>query len=170
MLSMLGGIVGDQAVQEAMRVYSGAWAFKHPSPWDFVFLMSNELDMDLGWFWYYWLWTTESVDASIQNVQGTGSGTTVTVHQAGQMPSPIVLHVELKDPNARREMQKNAIAQQDGSVIVTWPVDVWFGGDRSFDAELGFAKNDIAKITLDPGGRFPDANKRDNTWPNRRRQ
>ena len=73
MLSMLGGIVGDEAVQAAMRSYSGAWAFKHPSPWDFVFFMSNELGMDLGWFWYYWLWTTESVDAAIQSARGSAT-------------------------------------------------------------------------------------------------
>ncbi len=165
MLSMLGGIVGDKAVQEAMRAYSGEWAFKHPSPWDFVFFMSNELNMDLGWFWYYWLWTTESVDGSIEDVQSSGGGTTVTVHQAGQMPSPVVLHVEFKAPAAQRENMANAVTQEDGSVIVTWPASVWFGGNRSFAAKLGFAKSNIAKITLDPGGRFPDANKQDNTWP-----
>ena len=165
MLSMLGGIVGDEAVQAAMRSYSGAWAFKHPSPWDFVFFMSNELGMDLGWFWYYWLWTTESVDAAIQSARGSATATTVTVHQAGQMPSPVVLRVEFKRPNPKRKMMTNAIAQQDGSAIVTWPVEVWFDGRRTFDAELAFAIDDIAKITLDPGGRFPDADKKDNTWP-----
>jgi aminopeptidase N len=165
MLSMLGGIVGDKAVQDAMRAYSSEWAFKHPSPWDFVFFMSNELNMDLGWFWYYWLWTTESVDGSIEHVQSSGGGTTVTVHQAGQMPSPVVLHVEFKAPAAQREKMANAVTQEDGSVIVTWPASVWFDGTRSFAAKLGFAKPDIAKITLDPGGRFPDVNKQDNTWP-----
>ena len=65
MLSMLGGIVGDAAVQKAMSEYTKAWAFKHPSPWDFVNFMNNALKQDLNWFWYYWLWTTESVDGSI---------------------------------------------------------------------------------------------------------
>ena len=30
MLSMLGGIVGDAAVQRAMSEYTKAWGFKHP--------------------------------------------------------------------------------------------------------------------------------------------
>ena len=36
MLSMLGGIVGDTEVQRAMSEYTKAWAFKHPSPWDYL--------------------------------------------------------------------------------------------------------------------------------------
>jgi hypothetical protein len=53
---------------------------------------------------------------------------------------------------------------QAGSAIVTWPVDVWFTGKRTFDAKLKFGARRTEKITLDPGGRFPDRNKQDNTW------
>lgn len=167
MLSMLGGMVGDEAVQKAMSNYSKTWAFKHPSPWDFVFFMSNELEMDLGWFWYYWLWTTDSCDGSIQGVQEFDDHTVINVHQAGQMPSPIVLRVEFNEPAAQREQMANSVTQEDGSVIVTWPASVWFDGQRTFAAKLLFASSDIKKVTLDPGGRFPDANKGDNVWPSR---
>ena len=94
MLSMLGGIVGDAAVQRAMSEYTKAWSFKHPSPWDYIFFMNNALKQDLNWFWYYWLWTTESVDGSIASVTTAGDRTTVTVRQDGQMPSPVVLKVQ----------------------------------------------------------------------------
>jgi hypothetical protein len=63
MLSMLGGIVGDSAVQRAHREWATTWMFKHPSPWDYMFYMSHALHRDLGWFWYYWLFTTELVTA-----------------------------------------------------------------------------------------------------------
>ena len=94
MLSMLGGIVGDDEVQRAMREYTEAWQFKHPSPWDFVFSMSNSLKVELGWFWYYWLWTTESVNGSIENVTNADSTQTVMIKQAGQMPAPVVIQVD----------------------------------------------------------------------------
>ncbi|MFI5209329.1 MAG: M1 family metallopeptidase, partial [Gemmatimonadales bacterium] len=51
MLSMLGGIVGDSAVQRAMSAYAMTWRFRHPSPWDYMFAMSHGLNRDLGWFW-----------------------------------------------------------------------------------------------------------------------
>lgn len=164
MLSMLGGIVGDKEVQRAIREYTKAWAFKHPSPWDFAFSMENSLDLDLGWFWYYWLWSTESVDGSIERVTFSDSQTVVTVRQDGQMPSPVVLKVEFQANGPELKKVANAKILDDGSAIVTWPVDVWFDGDRRFEASFDFGDRIIDKITLDPKGRFPDKDAADNVW------
>jgi len=177
MLSMLGGIVGDTAVLRAMSEYAKAWQFKHPSPWDYAFSMSNALHQDLGWFWYYWLFTTESVDGSIKNVttSGTPPRTTVVVRQDGQMPSPIVLKVELapeglatfarNTPSVTTSPTGTAKVLDSRTVLVTYPVDVWFGGSRTFNAQLNFGRRKIVKITLDPDRRFPDRNPADNVWP-----
>ncbi|MHC5065570.1 MAG: M1 family metallopeptidase [Planctomycetota bacterium] len=165
MLSMLGGIVGDAEVQRAMSEYTKAWAFKHPSPWDFAFFMSNSLEKDLGWFWYYWLWTTESVDGSIAKMEQSGDMTVVTVRQDGQMPSPIVLKVEFAEGSAKPEAMANAVMQEDGSAVVTWPVEVWFEGDWEIACELDFGGAKVEKVTLDPFGRFPDGDPGDNVWP-----
>jgi hypothetical protein len=59
----------------------------------------------------------------------------------------------------------NAKMLDDTSAIVTWPVDVWFIGSRTFQATLDFGGRSIKKITLDPGCRFPDRNPGDNVWP-----
>ncbi len=165
MLSMLGGIVGDSAVQEAISEYVKAWSFKHPSPWDFAFFMSNALGQDLGWFWYSWLWTTDSVDGSIEEVTSSGSLTRVTVRQDGQMPSPVVLCVEFAREGPALEPMPNAQMLGEATAIVTWPVDVWFDGGRTFEAELDFGPRRIEKITLDPACRFPDRDPSDNVWP-----
>ena len=165
MLSMLGGIVGDSAVQAAISEYVKAWSFKHPSPWDFAFFMSNELDQDLGWFWYSWLWTTDSVDGSIEKVTASGPRTRVTVRQDGQMPSPVVLRVEFAPEGPAIEPMPNAQILGEATAIVTWPVDVWFDGGRTFDADLHFGPRRIERITLDPSCRFPDRDPSDNVWP-----
>ena len=165
MLSMLGGIVGDDAVQKAMSEYTKAWSFKHPSPWDYVFFMNNALKHDLGWFWYYWLWTTESVDGLIENVATSGARTTVTVRQNGQMPSPVVLKVQFASSGAPIAPMTNAKMVNDTTAIVTWPVDVWFNGSRTFQAPLDFGGRPITSITLDPACRFPDRDPSDNVWP-----
>jgi len=165
MLSMLGGIVGDEEVQAAHREYTRTWAFKHPSPWDYAFFMSNALDRDLGWFWYYWLFTTDSVDGSIQDVTSSDGRTTVTVRQDGEMPSPVVLRVELAASGPAVRPMDNATMIDDTTAIVTWPVDVWFDGSRTFDAVLDFGGRAVRSVTFDPFGRFPDTNPADNVWP-----
>jgi hypothetical protein len=165
MLSMLGGIVGDEAVINAMKKYTATWAYKHPSPWDYIFFMNNELGQDLEWFWYYWLWTTESVEGSIRDVKTAKGKTTVTVHQAGQMPSPVVLKVEFEAEGPAIKAFPNAKMTDATTAEVTWPVSVWFGGSRTFHAEMNFGERKIKKITFDPHGRFPDSNPADNVWP-----
>ena len=164
MLSMLGGMVGDENVQRAMREYTRAWAFKHPSPWDYIAFMNRELKQDLNWFWYYWLWTTESVDGSIAEVATVRTRTTVTVRQAGQMPSPVVLRVRFAaDGPAIKPMANSKV--EGNSALVTWPVDVWFNGSRTFQAVLDFGGRAITSIQLDPSCRFPDRDPGDNVWP-----
>ena len=165
MLSMLGGIVGDSAVQRAHAEWAKAWRFKHPSPWDYMFFMNNALHQDLGWFWYYWLFTTESVDGSIQSVTTSGPTTTVTVREDGQMPSPVVLRVDFAASGPAIHAMTNARMVDSASAIVTYPASVWFGG--TFVASLDFGGRAIERITFDPFGRFPDRNPADNVWQRR---
>ena len=165
MLSMLGGVVGDTAVWRAMSEYAHAWRFKHPSPWDYMFFMDNALHRDLGWFWHAWLFTTDAVNGSIQGVHTAGGVTTVTVREDGQMPSPVVLAVHFAPAGPRIQHMANATMVDDTTAIVTWPVDVWFGGSRTFEAKLHFGRRRIERIVLDPHCRFPDKNVDDDTWP-----
>jgi hypothetical protein len=164
MLSMLGGIVGDAEVQRAMSEYTKAWSFKHPSPWDYIAFMNKSLGQDLNWFWYYWLWTTESVDGSIADVSMSGTRATVTVRQDGQMPSPVVLKVQFAASGAKPKAVPNAKIVDDTTAVLTYPVDVWFNGSRTFKTTVDFGRA-ITAITLDPGCRFPDRNPSDNVWP-----
>lgn len=164
MMSMLGGIVGDSAVQRAHREWGTAWMFKHPSPWDYMFFMNKALGRDLGWFWYYWLFTTETVDGRIGQVTTSPTRTTVQVVQDGQMPSPVVLEVKFAATGAPIKAMPNAVMTDATTALVTWPVDVWFAGSRTFRADLTFGARAIEKITLDPHGRFPDKNATDNVW------
>lgn len=164
MLSMLGALVGDSAVQHAMAVYARDWRFRHPSPWDFMFAMNRELGQDLGWFWYYWLFTTESVDGAITKVEVRGRKTLVTVREAGEMPSPIVLRVEFAPGRAPIRRMRNSVIAGDAATV-TWPVEAWFDGARSRTVTLDFGGRAIARITLDPAVRFPDGDRSDNSWP-----
>lgn len=164
MLSMLGGIVGDSAVQRAHREWGTAWMFKHPSPWDYMFFMNKALGRDLGWFWYSWLFTTESVDHRLASVKPVGIRTAVTVAQDGYMPAPIVLEVKFKATGPAIRPMRNMVMVDSATARVTVPVDVWFDGRRSHTVNLVMGGRAIEQITLDPDRRFPDRNPADNRW------
>ena len=164
MMSMLGAIVSDSAVLRAHREWANAWLFKHPSPWDYMFFMNRALGRDLGWFWYYWLFTTESVDGRIASVTRNGDQTVVTVAEDGQMPSPVILEVKFAAMGAPIKPMANAVMTDANTAIVTFPVDVWFSGRKTYNAVLNFGGRAIEKITFDPNNRFPDHDPKDNTW------
>ena len=166
MLSMLGGVVGDSAVQRAHREWANAWLYKHPSPWDYMFFMNKALGQDLGWFWNSWLFTTDRVDGSITGLRTQGSSrTVVSIRQDGQMPSPVVLRVRFAPGGPAIKPMRNAVMQDSVTAVVTWPVDVWFAGKRTFDAVLDFGKRPIEQVLFDPSCRFPDRDPSDNVWP-----
>jgi hypothetical protein len=92
------------------------------------------------------------------------SHTLVTVRQAGQMPSPVVLKVVFAASGPAIKRMTNSTVAGD-TAVVTYPVDVWFAGSRTFTADLDFGGRKIEHITLDPHCRFPDRDPSDNVWP-----
>ena len=81
------------------------------------------------------------------------------------MPSPIVLAVRLAPSGPPVRPMRNAVMADSLTAIVTYPVDVWFPGARTFTATLDFGGRAIERITLDPRCRFPDRDATDNVWP-----
>ena len=97
-------------------------------------------------------------------VKPAGIRTTVTIAQDGQMPSPVVLEVKFAATGQPIRPMRNAVMKDSVTAELTWPVDVWFSGKRTFVANLVFGGRGIEKITLDPHGRFPDKDPKDNVW------
>ena len=81
------------------------------------------------------------------------------------MPSPIVLRVQLAPAGPPIKPMANARMVDETTAIVTFPVDVWFTGRRTYDATLDFGGRAVTTVTLDPACRFPDKDPSDNTWP-----
>ena len=80
------------------------------------------------------------------------------------MPAPVVLQVQLAAGSKGKPIANEKMLD-DNTAIVTWPVDVWFNGSRTFEAALDFGGRAITTITLDPSCRFPDRDPGDNVWP-----
>jgi hypothetical protein len=76
-----------------------------------------------------------------------------------------VLKVQFASTGPAIKPMTNAKMVNDSTAVVTFPVDVWFNGSRTFDAVLDFGGRQITTITLDPSCRFPDRNPVDNVWP-----
>ena len=59
-----------------------------------------------------------------------------------------MLEVKFADRGPAIRPMKNAVMSDSVTALVTWPVDVWFGGRRSITADLVFGGRKIERITL----------------------
>lgn len=62
-------ILGRELFDFAFKTYCERWAYKHPTPADFLRTMEDASGVDLDWFWRGWFFTTEPVDISIDEVK-----------------------------------------------------------------------------------------------------
>ncbi len=58
-------IVGKDRFDFAFKKYTEAWAFKHPSPYDFFKCINNAAGEDLNWFWKEWFFTNWTLDQAL---------------------------------------------------------------------------------------------------------
>jgi hypothetical protein len=144
-------IVGNERFDYAFRKYTEAWAFKHPTPYDFFHFINNAAGEDLNWFWKEWFFTTWKLDQAVASVKyiedDPAKGAIITIENKGKMIMPVIIKV----------------IQCDGqSGIVQLPVEVWQrGGSWTFKYT---STSKINKVILDPENVLPDVNRTNNQW------
>ena len=67
-LAQLGYVIGEENLEKTLRAYFDAWAFKHPTPNDFIRVAEKTSGMELDWYLMDWTQTTNTIDYSIQEV------------------------------------------------------------------------------------------------------
>jgi len=140
-------VVGKERFDFAFRKYTEAWAFKHPTPYDFFHCINNAAGEDLDWFWKEWFFTTWKLDQAITSVKYTDAGTEITIENKGKMIMPVTLK----------------ITESNGEInSIHLPVEIWqHGGTWVYTFP---SKNKLEKVTLDPENVLPDMDRKNNEW------
>jgi hypothetical protein len=144
-------ITSPERFDPVFREYIRRWAYKHPTPADFFRTMEDGLGEDLGWFWRSWFFTTERLDQAVDSVALSDSAGVVSriyLRNAGQMPMPVELALQMSDGTTQR---------------LTLPVEIWSQGHRYTALVGGPAK--VNAVTIDPEGWYPDVERGNNRWP-----
>jgi hypothetical protein len=153
-------ILGPEVFDDAFRMYSERWAFKHPQPADFFRSMEEHAGENLAWFWRGWFYTTYSNDQAITNVAAQSSSDLVAsdeygsyyyrveVENKGKLLMPLYLEVTYEDDTTER---------------FELPADVWRSNELTF-AKGFFAGKKVVKVELDPDEAFADVDRTNNVW------
>ena len=144
-------IVGKERFDYAFRKYTEAWAFKHPTPYDFFRCINNATGEDLNWFWKEWFYTTWKLDQAITSVAYVDNdpekGALITIENKGKMIMPVLIQV----------IQSNGKTE-----TIQLPVEIWARGSSWTFKHA--STSIIDKVIIDPENQFPDSERKNNEW------
>lgn len=144
-------ILGPERFDPAFRKYIATWAYHHPTPSDFFRFMSSEAGEDLSWWWRGWYLNNWQLDMGISAASyvdnDTAKGVQVTFTSKQKLVMPATLRIDYADGS-----------HEDVRV----PVEAW---RQSATPKLALhTTRKIAKLTLDPEHKLPDADRGNNGY------
>ena len=145
-------VLGKSRFDYAFRYYVHAWAFKHPTPFDFFHAMENGSGETLDWFWRGWFLNDWKIDQAVTGVSYVSNddltkGAVITIENREKLPMPVT--VEVLEANGKTGR-------------VSLPVEVWMHGPVW---KFHYASTDkITQVTIDPDHQYPDTDASNNVW------
>lgn len=97
LLAQLKYIIGEKDFKKTLKRYFKDWAFKHPTPNDFIRSAEKTSGLELDWFLTDWTQTLNTIDYAVKDVSELGIGVRITLERIGLMPMPVEVEVLLKD-------------------------------------------------------------------------
>ena len=167
-LSQLGYVIGNDNLMKTLRRYYKEFAFKHPTPTDFIRVAEKVSGMELGWYLNDWTKTTNTIDYGIKEVSEKDNKTTITLERIGRMPMPLDLYVEYLDGTAETFYiplrmifgeKPNPFTGLKRTVLADW---AWSYGTYQFSIDK--PKKDIKQIIIDPTEMMADIKKENNIF------
>lgn len=92
-MAQLGYVIGEDNLKATIKKYYNDFAFKHPTPIDFIRTAEKITDFELDWYLIDFAQTTNTIDYGVKVV----SGNKVTLERIGLMPMPIDLTITYTD-------------------------------------------------------------------------
>tara|TARA_B110001452_G_C15229020_1_gene425833 strand:+ start:274 stop:2100 length:1827 start_codon:yes stop_codon:yes gene_type:complete len=163
LLAQLKYIIGEKDFEATLKRYFKDWAFKHPTPNDFIRCAEKTSGMELEWFLTDWTQTVNTIDYAVKKVSLLGSETEITLERVGLMPMPVEVEVVLKDGKKLNyyiplQMMRGE-KPTEGSVRL---LGDWAWAYPIYRFKIGVAGSEIKTVTIDNKNETADVNKENN--------
>lgn len=167
-LTQLDYLMGNEALQKTLKRYYNEYAFKNPTPNDFIRIAEKVSGMQLQWFLNEFMETDHTADYAISKVEGKGNKTEVTLKRVGRLPLSIDLWVTDKAGNIRYVyVPLRMTYAEKPNIYPAYPRTVlpaWGWGNPTYTFTLNMPLEDIKSITLDPENKSVDTDKENNSF------
>ncbi len=166
-LSQLEYVIGKENLKKTLLRYFSEWAFKHPTPNDFIRVAEKVSGAELDWYLMDWTQTTNTIDYGIKNVVTDKGKTTITIKRNGLMPMPIDVKVMYEDGEVdnfyiplqmMRADKPNPYSYESWIVLSDW---AWANPNYSFIVKRN---KKVKRVVIDSSGLMADINLENNTY------
>ena len=163
LLAQLRYIVGETNFEKTLKKYFNDWAFKHPTPNDFIRCAEKISGLELEWFLTDWTQTINTIDYSVKSAVSLEGQTAITLERIGLMPMPVEVQVLMKDGGIKNyyiplQMMRGEKPLLDSEVLLNdW---AWAYPEYTFSVAMDPSKIDT--ITVDINKATADVNKENN--------
>ena len=169
-LSQLGYIIGEDKLAETLKEYYRLHQFQHPVPNDFRRIAERISGIQLKWYLTDWTQTTNTIDYSIESVEGNAAKTKVKLKRIGLMPMPLEILVNYKDGVS--EIHYIPIPLMRGKKENPYPINWivqrdWPWAYPEYELILNRPKREVENIFVDPTYYMADINRENNTFFNK---
>ncbi len=153
-LRQLNSILGDENFEETIKNYFDLWAFKHPTPNDFIRCAEKVSGFELDWYLTDWTQTTNTIDYGVKSISNKGNKTFIELERNGLMPMPTELEVVFENGSTKRfyiplKMMRGQKTMPKSTVTLKdW---AWAHPTYHFEVE-----GKVEKITIDPDAYVAD--------------
>ena len=165
-LSQLEYVIGKDNLNKTLLRYYKEWAFKHPTPNDFIRVAEKVSGAELDWYLTDWTQTTNTIDYGIKNIVSEKEKTTITIERIGLMPMPIDVKVTYEDgkiDNFYIPLQMMRTNKPNPRLDESWTVLHWAWAYPNYSFVLKKDKR-IKSIVIDDSGLMADINLENNTY------
>ena len=166
-LAQLGYVIGKENLEENLKRYFTEWAFKHPTPNDFIRVAEKVSGYELDWYLQDWTQTTNTIDYGIKEVISNTQGTSITLERIGLMPMPVDLYVTYEDDTQEsfyiplqmmRGIKENPYPNMTRTVLDDW---AWSFPTYTFQINNG---KKVKNMMIDASQLMADINMDNNTY------
>ena len=167
-LTQLDYLMGNEALMKTLKRYYREYAFKNPTPNDFIRIAEKVSGMQLQWFLNEFMQTDHVADYAIDKVEAKGNKTAITLKRLERLPLSIDLFVT--DKAGKTQYVYVPLRMTYGEKPNTYPnyprtvVPAWGWGNLTYTFELDIPLNNIQSIVLDPNNRSVDINRENNIY------
>jgi len=153
-LSQLGYVIGEDNLKQTLKNYFKGWAFKHPTPNDFLRVAEKTSGLELDWYLTDWTKTTNTIDYAVSAIKDNRAG----LERIGLMPMPIDLKVTYTDGSTEEIYIPLQMMRGEKPTAATIKPD-WAWANPYYILELD---KPIKSVEIDPKNIMADVNRDNN--------